>query len=65
LETNIEFLTRKAGSNEDMGESTYSAHEWRPISSPVLKPDEMVIAIVPNVDKDADQDKDHDCDNLK
>ena len=48
-----------------MGESTYSAHEWRPMSSPVLKADEVVIAIVSNVDKDADQDKDDDCDNFK
>lgn len=48
-----------------MGESTYPTHEWCPGSSPVLKTDDVVIAIVSNVDKDADQDKDHDCDNFK
>ena len=48
-----------------MGESAYSAHEWCPTSSPVLKADEVVIVIVSNVDKDADQDKDYDCDNFK
>jgi len=32
-----------------LGESTYSAHEWRTISGPVLKTDETVITIVSNI----------------
>jgi hypothetical protein len=48
-----------------MGESTYSAHEWPPVSSPVLKTDDVVIAIVSSIDKDANQDKYHDCDDFK
>jgi hypothetical protein len=61
----VEQLTRKASRNEDTGEAAKAADKRRPRDIPVLKTNEVVIAIGADVDKDAEQDKDHNGDNFK
>jgi hypothetical protein len=61
----MEQLTRKAGRNKDTGESAKATDERRTRDIPVLKANEAVIAIGTNVDKNAEQDKDHDSGNFE
>ena len=61
----MEQLTRKAGRNKDTGEAAKATDERCPRDSPVLKTNEVVIAIGANVDKNAEQDKHHDSANFK
>jgi hypothetical protein len=56
--------TCKAGRNKNTGESAKATDERRTRDLPVLKTDEVVIAIDANVDKNAEQDKDHDSGNF-
>jgi hypothetical protein len=48
-----------------MGESAKATDERRTRDIPVLKANEVVIAIGANVDKNAEQDKDHDSGNFE
>lgn len=61
----MEQLTGKAGCNKDTGESAKAPDERRTRDFPVLKANEVVIAIDANVDKNADQDKNHDSSNFE
>ncbi len=61
----MEQLTRKAGRNKDTGESAKATDERRTRYIPVLKANEVVIAIGAKVDKNAEQDKDHDSGNFE
>jgi hypothetical protein len=61
----VQELTRKAGCNEDMSEAAEAADERRARDTPVLKANEVVIAIGANVDKNAEQDKDYNSGNFK
>ena len=61
----MEQLTRKAGRNKDTGESAKATDERRTRNIPVLKANEVVIAISPDVDKNAKQNKDHDSGNFE
>jgi len=61
----VEQLTRKAGRNKYTGKTAEATDERRTRDSPVLKADEVVIAIGANIDKNAEQDKDHDSGNFE
>jgi hypothetical protein len=61
----MEQLTRKTGRNKNTGESAKATDERRTRDFPVLKADEVVIAIDANVDKNAKQDEDHDSGNFE
>jgi hypothetical protein len=61
----MEQLTGKAGRNKDTGESSKAPDERRTRDFPILKANEVVIAIDANVDKNADQDKNHDSGNFE
>ena len=65
MRTDAEQHTRKAGCNKDTGESTEAADERRTRDFPVLKANEVVIAIGTNVDKNSQYDKDHDSGNFE
>jgi len=61
----VKQLTRKAGRNKDTSEAAKAADERRTRDIPVRKTNEVVIAIGANVDKNAEQDKDHNSGNFK
>jgi hypothetical protein len=65
IRIDVEQLTRKAGGNKDTGESAKATDERRTRDIPVLKANEVAIAIGANVDKNAKQDKDHDSGNFE
>jgi hypothetical protein len=65
LKVGMEQLTRKAGRNKDTGESAKATDEGCTRDTPVLKTNEVVIAIGANVDKNAEQDKDYDGGNFE
>jgi hypothetical protein len=60
-----EQLTRKAGRNKHTGKPAKATDERCTRDIPVLKANEVVIAIDANVDKNADQDKDYDSGNFE
>lgn len=61
----MEQLTRKAGRDKNTGEATKATDKRCPRDRPVLKADESVIRIGANVDKNAEQDEEHDSANFK
>jgi hypothetical protein len=65
IRIDVEQLTRKAGRNKDTGEATKAADKRCPRNTPVLKANESVIRIGANVDKNAEQDEEHDSANFK
>jgi hypothetical protein len=65
IRIDAEQHTRKAGRNKDTGESAKTTDERRTTDTPILKTNEVVIAIDANVDENADQDKDHDGGNFE
>ena len=65
IRIDVERLTRKAGRNKDTSKSAKATNKRRTRNIPVLKADEVVIAIGANVDKNAEQDEDHDRNNFE
>ena len=65
MRINVEQLTRKAGRNKDTGEATKATNKRCSRDSPVFKANESVITIGASVDKNAEQDEDHDSANFE